>query len=70
MPYDEVGVGPPLVLLHAGVADRSMWSDVLPLPGFRAITPDLPGFGEAAVRPGPQAPWEVVLALAPSGSRS
>ena len=27
--------------------------------------PDLPGFGEAAVRPGPQAPWGVVLALAP-----
>ena len=54
--YDEVGVGPPLVLQHAGVADRSMWSDVLPLPGFRAITPDLPGFGEAAVRPGPQDP--------------
>ena len=65
LPYDQVGVGPPVVLLHAGVADRSMWSDVLPLPGFRAIVPDLPGFGEAAVQPGPQAPWEDVLALAP-----
>jgi hypothetical protein len=30
LPYDQVGVGPPVVLLlHAGVADRSMWSDVL-----------------------------------------
>jgi hypothetical protein len=42
-----------------------VWSDVLPLPGCRAITPDLPGFGEAAVRLAPQAPWGVVLALAP-----
>ena len=33
-----------MVLLHAGVADRSMRSDVLPLPGFRAIIPDLPAF--------------------------
>ena len=54
-----------MVLLQAGVADRSMRSDVLPLPGFRAIIPDLPGFGEAAVQPGPQAPWEAVLAPAP-----
>ncbi len=33
-----------MVLLHAGVADRSMRSDVLPLSGFRAIIPDLPAF--------------------------
>jgi len=44
LPYDQVGVGPPVVLLHAGVADHSMRSDVLPLPGFRAIIPDLPAF--------------------------
>jgi hypothetical protein len=44
LPYDQVGVGPPVVLLHAGVADRSMRSDVLPLPGFRAIIPDLSAF--------------------------
>ncbi len=65
LPFDDVGSGPPVVLLHAGVTDRSMWSDVLPLDGFRAIVPDLPGFGEAAVAPGPQAPWEDVLAIAP-----
>jgi 3-oxoadipate enol-lactonase len=70
LPYDQVGVGPPVVLLHAGVADRSMWSDVLPLPGFRAIVPDQPGFGEAAVQPGPQAPWEYVLTLAPEAVRA
>ena len=33
-----------MVLLQAGVADRSMRSDVLPLRGFRAIIPDLPEF--------------------------
>ena len=43
-PYDQVGVGPPVVLLHAGVAGRSMRSDVLPPPFFRAIIPDLPAF--------------------------
>jgi pimeloyl-ACP methyl ester carboxylesterase len=52
------------VLLHAGFADRTMWAEHLPFladHGFRAIAPDLPGFGEAAVAAGPQAPWEDVL---------
>jgi pimeloyl-ACP methyl ester carboxylesterase len=30
--------------------------------GYRALALDLPGFGEADVQPGPQAPWEDVLA--------
>ena len=51
MPYDVLCAGPTVVLLHAGVADRSMWWDVLPLAGFRAIEPDLTGFGEAVIRP-------------------
>ncbi len=29
--------------------------------GFRAVAVDVPGFGEAPVAPGPQAPWEDVL---------
>jgi pimeloyl-ACP methyl ester carboxylesterase len=29
--------------------------------GYRALALDLPGFGQADVRPGPQAPWEDVL---------
>jgi pimeloyl-ACP methyl ester carboxylesterase len=53
LPYDESGAGgTPVVLLHAGVADRSMWSELLPHlagGGHRAIAMDLPGFGEAAL---------------------
>jgi len=51
LPYDESGTGgAPVVLLHAGVADRSMWTELLPhlaASGYRAIAMDLPGFGEA-----------------------
>ncbi len=64
LPYDEAGAGPAVVLLHAGIADRTMWRDQLePLAaaGCRALAFDLPGFGEAAVGSGPQAPWEDVL---------
>jgi hypothetical protein len=50
LPYDVLGAGP-TVVLHAGVADRSMWWNGLPLPGFCAIEPDLARFGEAAIRP-------------------
>jgi pimeloyl-ACP methyl ester carboxylesterase len=64
LPHDDIGSGEAVLLLHAGVADRTMWSDHLPWladQGFRAIAPDLPGFGESEVAPGPQAPWEDVL---------
>ena len=64
LPYDETGSGPVVVLLHAGIADRTMWSEHLgPLAqdGYRAIAMDLPGFGEAQVTQGEQAPWADVL---------
>jgi len=64
LPYDEAGSGPALILVHAGVADRTMWREHLdPLAGagYRVIALDLPGFGEAPVAPGPQAPWNDVL---------
>lgn len=54
-----------VLLLHAGVADRSMWRehlDWLADAGYRAIAVDLPGFGEALLEDGPQAPWEDILA--------
>jgi 3-oxoadipate enol-lactonase len=65
LPHDEAGSGPVVVLLHAGVADRAMWSEHLPPladAGFRAVALDLPGFGEAPVGQGEQAPWADVLA--------
>ena len=64
LPLDERGSGEPVVLLHAGVADRTMWRehlDRLAEAGYRGIALDLPGFGEATVSPGAQAPWEDVL---------
>jgi pimeloyl-ACP methyl ester carboxylesterase len=66
LPFDEAGTGSALVLLHAGIADRSMWSEQLaPLAaaGYRVIAPDLPGFGEQPEGEGPLAPWQDVLAL-------
>jgi pimeloyl-ACP methyl ester carboxylesterase len=64
LPHDERGSGEAVVLLHAGVADRTMWRehlDRLAEAGYRGIALELPGFGEAPPSPGPQAPWEDVL---------
>jgi pimeloyl-ACP methyl ester carboxylesterase len=64
LPHDEAGSGPAMLLLHAGVADRRMWSEHLaPLAaaGLRVVAVDLPGFGEAAVGPGEQAAWKDVV---------
>jgi pimeloyl-ACP methyl ester carboxylesterase len=64
LPFDAVGEGPAVVLLHAGVADRTMWREHLaPLADSarRVLALDLPGFGEAGLEPGPQSPWEDVL---------
>lgn len=49
--YDEAGSGHPLLLVHAGIADRHMWDPVWePLAErFRVIRPDLRGFGESPV---------------------
>ena len=72
LPLDEAGEGPAVVLLHAGIADRSMWSAHLrPLAdrGYRAIAPDLPGFGDAPLGAGP--PWlEVLRTMDELGVRS
>src|SRR5204863_371728 len=64
LPHDEAGSGPPIVLIHSGVTDRRMWSDHLePLgaAGYRVVAIDLPGFGDAELPPGEQAPWQDVL---------
>jgi 3-oxoadipate enol-lactonase len=64
LPHEELGSGPAIVLLHAGIADRSMWAqhlEPLAAAGYRPIALDLPGFGEARITPGEQAPWNDVL---------
>jgi pimeloyl-ACP methyl ester carboxylesterase len=64
LPRDEAGSGPAVVLLHAGIADRRMWSgqlDILAAAGHRAVALDLQGFGEALLLPEPQAPWQDVI---------
>jgi pimeloyl-ACP methyl ester carboxylesterase len=64
LPYTEAGSGEAVLLIHAGIADRSMWDEHLgwlAQAGFRAIAVDLPGFGEAPAQPGPHADWEDVL---------
>ena len=64
LPHDDTGSGESVVLLHAGVADRTMWNEHLgPLSaaGYRAVAMDLPGFGEAPAATGESAPWVDVL---------
>lgn len=43
------GEGPPVVLLHAGVADRRCWESIVPrfLPEHRVISYDRRGFGDS-----------------------
>jgi len=37
--YDIVGDGPPVVLIHAGIADRRMWDDLSSTRAVYAIAP-------------------------------
>jgi pimeloyl-ACP methyl ester carboxylesterase len=48
--YDEVGEGPAVVFIHAGIADRRMWRhqrDALS-DRYRVICYDWRGYGESA----------------------
>ncbi|GIJ21699.1 alpha/beta fold hydrolase [Micromonospora lutea] len=51
--YDEAGTGSPVVLLHAGIADRRMWrAQIAPLATrHRVITVDLRGYGDSELPP-------------------
>ena len=63
LPHDEVGTGPTIVLLHAGIADRTMWAEhLVPIAaaGYRVMAMDLPGFGQAPAAP-QDAPWNDVV---------
>jgi 3-oxoadipate enol-lactonase len=45
----EVGEGPPLVLLHSLLADRTSFDAIVPALSkfFRVVIPELPGFGQS-----------------------
>jgi pimeloyl-ACP methyl ester carboxylesterase len=45
----EVGEGPPVLLLHTALLDRTSWSPTIEQlsSSFRVVAPDLPGFGES-----------------------
>ena len=47
--YDESGAGTPVVLLHAGIADRRMWREQVPALAarHRVVNLDLRGYGES-----------------------
>ncbi|MFJ8434782.1 alpha/beta fold hydrolase [Kitasatospora sp. NPDC094019] len=53
--YVVSGDGPPVVLVHAGVADHRMWDAVVPALAERhtVVRYDLRGFGESAPPAGP-----------------
>lgn len=55
MAYEDVGHGPPVVLLHGYPFNRSMWREQVDALSatYRVITPDLRGHGETTVPPGP-----------------
>ena len=63
--YDEAGTGPPLLLIHAGIADRRMWDDVMPTlsRAHRVIRFDLRGYGETPLPDGPFAYTDDAAAL-------
>ncbi|NWH03601.1 alpha/beta fold hydrolase [Desulfobacter latus] len=49
--YDDVGEGPAVLLIHGFPLCRQMWrpqTQALAAAGFRAVVPDLRGFGESA----------------------
>jgi 3-oxoadipate enol-lactonase len=53
--YEDVGSGPPVVLLHGYPFNRAMWREQLEQlsQNHRVIAPDLRGHGESEVAPGP-----------------
>lgn len=53
--FDDLGAGTPILLLHGFPATRYLWSQVTPAlvaQGYRAIAPDLIGYGSSAPKPG------------------
>ena len=63
--FDDEGSGEPIVLVHAGVADRRMWAPLVPALAVdhRVIRADARGFGESLPPTGPWAHHTDLLEL-------
>ncbi|MER7458894.1 alpha/beta hydrolase [Micromonospora sp. NPDC126480] len=63
--YDDRGTGTPVVLLHAGIADRRMWREQVDALAarHRVIALDLRGYGESELPPTPFANHQDVVGL-------
>ncbi|MEV0152769.1 alpha/beta hydrolase [Micromonospora sp. NPDC050686] len=63
--YDEAGSGSPVVLVHAGIADRRMWRAQVPALAerHRVIVPELRGYGESELPPSPFAHHDDLVGL-------
>lgn len=63
--YDRAGDGLPVILLHAGIADRRMWEPQAKAlqKDFDVIRPDQRGFGESELPPVPWSPVEDLLSI-------
>jgi 3-oxoadipate enol-lactonase len=56
--YDRAGDGPPLLLLHAGCANREMWDAQIDdfAEQYQLLIPDLRGFGDSTI---PEQPYSL-----------
>jgi 3-oxoadipate enol-lactonase len=63
--WDEAGSGPPVLLLHAGIANRQMWDpQIAPLAdSHRVIRFDARGFGESGRITEPYHPYDDAIAI-------
>lgn len=63
--YDELGSGSPVLLLHAGIADRRMWRHLAPALAerHRVIALDLRGYGDSELPPAAFAHHDDVVAV-------
>jgi 3-oxoadipate enol-lactonase len=63
--YRRSGAGFPVVFLHAGVADSRMWEPQAAglAKHFDIVAPDMRGYGDSELPPGPWSPSADILAL-------